>query len=65
MLFKLDVDSLLSLENVAQISKLLKKGINQKIYLPIDVHVVEYSKLKKLIKEVPEELQQCTKAEVS
>lgn len=51
-----DVDPLLSIQDIINISKQLKKGVMPEIYLPIDSHVIEYSQLKKLICEVPNEL---------
>ena len=51
-----DVDPLLSMEDIKQISKKLKSGEPTDMFLPIDVHIIEYSKLKELIEEVPEVL---------
>lgn len=49
-----DVDPLSSLEDVSQISKMLKEGKFPRIFLPIDSHIIEYSKIKELIEQVPE-----------
>ncbi len=49
-----DVNPFLSIENIEQISTSLKNGIKPKIFLPIDTHIIEYSKLKHLIEQVPE-----------
>lgn len=51
-----DVDPLSSLEDVSQISKMLKSGIKPGIFLPVDSHIIEYSELKKLIEQVPGKL---------
>ena len=51
-----DVDPLRSIEDVAEITALLQKGIMPKISLPIDTHIMEYSKIKELIEQVPAEL---------
>ena len=51
-----DVDPLLSIQDVINISRQLKRGVMPEIYLPIDSHIIEYSELKKLICEVPNEL---------
>ena len=51
-----DVNPLLSVEDISQISELLKNGIQPKIFLPIDPHIIEYSALKELIEQVHETL---------
>lgn len=51
-----DIDPFLTIENVAQISELLKSGNKPGIFLPIDTHIMEYSALKELIEQVPEVL---------
>lgn len=53
-----DVNPLGSIDDIAQISKMLKSGVLPKIFLPIDTHIIEYSKLKKLIETVPEVLKE-------
>lgn len=52
-----DEDPILSIEEMSQISRMIKEGKRPKIYLPIDVHIIEYSKLKELINQVPEVLE--------
>ena len=56
-----DKNPLSTLEEVAKISEMLKQGERPDIYLPIDAHIIEYSKLKDLIIQVPEELSQAKK----
>ena len=51
-----DIDPLLSIEEVKLISQKLKEGEPIDTFLPIDIHIIEYSKLKKLIEQVPEVL---------
>ena len=51
-----DVNPILSIEKVHQISEMLRDGKLPEIYLPIDVHIIEYSALKQLIENVPNEL---------
>ena len=51
-----DIDPLLTIEDVEQISKLLKSGKKPGIFLPIDPHIMEYSALKELIEQVPKTL---------
>lgn len=58
-----DKNPLSTLEEVAKISEKLKQGERPDIYLPIDAHIIEYSKLKDLIIQVPEELSQAKKEE--
>ena len=48
-----DIDPFSAIENVEEISKDLDKGIIPKKFLPMDVHIMEYSKMEELIKEVP------------
>lgn len=48
-----DENPLLTIEEIYQISQMLKEGKRPKIYLPMDVHIIEYSKLKDLIEKVP------------
>ena len=49
-----DVDPISSIDDVAQISELLRSGRKPGIFLPIDTHIIEYSVLKDLINQVPE-----------
>lgn len=53
-----DVNPLRSIDDITQISEMLKSGVLPKIFLPIDTHIIEYSKLKKLIETVPEVLKE-------
>lgn len=59
-----DVDPLLSVEEIKQIAKKLKHGDAPDIFLPIDAHIIEYSKLKDLINQVPEILQDAKQQEI-
>lgn len=45
-----------TLDDIEQITIMLKEGKFPKIFLPIDMHIMEYSSMKKLIKDVPEVL---------
>lgn len=51
-----DIAPISSIEDVYQIAKDLKAGIMPKRYLPIDAHIIEYSKIKSLIEQVPQVL---------
>lgn len=51
-----DVAPLQSLSDVAKIATSLKDGKFPKVFLPIDAHIMEKSKLEELIAQVPEEL---------
>lgn len=59
-----DIDPLSSLEDVSKISRMLKEGKFPKIFLPIDSHIIEYSKIKELIEQVPETLSEARKEEI-
>lgn len=52
-----DKAPLSSINDVCEISRMLKEGVFPKIFLPIDSHIIEYSKIKELIENVPEVLQ--------
>ena len=51
-----DIDPLKTIADLGQIVEELKKGNIPKKLLPIDVHIIEFSKLKGLIRKVPEEI---------
>ncbi len=51
-----DVEPLRTLDDVGEIAEDLKNGNNPKRFLPIDAHIIEYSKIKELIEQVPDEL---------
>ena len=59
-----DVAPLESINNVCEISKRLKEGVFPKVFLPIDSHIIEYSKIKELIEDVPEILHNAKKEEL-
>ncbi len=56
-----DVDPLESIEDVTKITKMLKEGQLPAIFLPIDCHIIEYSKLKELIERAPDEINEAKK----
>ena len=49
-----DINPILTIDDIYTISRMLKSGLMPEIYLPIDTHIIEYSKLKKLIENVPD-----------
>ena len=49
-----DVDPIQTIEDISTITDDLKQGKMPTVALPIDIHIVEHSKLKKLISLVPE-----------
>ena len=53
-----DQNPLLTIDELSQISELIKMKKRPGIYLPMDVHIVELSELKDLIEKVPETLSQ-------
>lgn len=60
-----DIKPFSSINNVIKISEMLAKGILPKEFLPIDAHIIEYSKLKELIEKVPETLSAAKKEETA
>ena len=53
-----DVNPILTIDDISKISKALKNGVMPEIFLPIDTHIIEYSKIKNLIEKVPNILSQ-------
>lgn len=51
-----DVDPVQTIKDMEEITQQLKDGIMPNKFLPIDAHIIEYSKIKKLIQDVPGEL---------
>lgn len=51
-----DQNPLLSIEELTKISEMIKQRKRPGIYLPMDVHIVEFSELKDLIEKVPKTL---------
>lgn len=51
-----DVNPIKSIEDVDEIAKLLGMGIMPTTFLPVDAHIIEYSRIKELIENVPVEL---------
>lgn len=55
-----DVDPIQSIEEMKEITEDLKNGRMPKKFLPVDVHIMEYSKMKRLIEQVPGVLERAT-----
>ena len=51
-----DVDPLQSLDDIVKIATELKDEKFPRVFLPIDAHIMEISKIKELIEQVPDEL---------
>ena len=47
-----------TIDDMTTISNMIKQGKMPKIFLPMDVHIVEYSTLKELIEKMPETLKE-------
>lgn len=58
-----DIDPFSAIENVEEISKDLEEGRIPKNFLPMDIHIMEYSEMKELIKEVPSVLREAKQEE--
>lgn len=58
-----DQNPLLSIEELTKISEMIKQRKRPGIYLPMDVHIVEFSELKDLIEKVPETLKRAKEEE--
>lgn len=56
-----DINPISSIEDVEKIAIMLKQGKMPNSFLPIDAHIIEYSKIKSLIEQVPEELRRARK----
>lgn len=56
-----DVAPIQTIQDMQEIADDLERGVMPKKFLPIDAHIIEYSKLKELIENVPFELEQATK----
>lgn len=52
-MFPSDIDPIQTIEEVGEITADLKKGIMPTKWLPLDVHIIEYDTLYKLIQELP------------
>lgn len=48
-----DVNPIKAIESVTEITKQLKSGIMPEKMLPLDIHIIEYSKMYELIQQVP------------
>lgn len=53
-----DIDPLQTIKDMEEISENIKNGIMPNKFLPIDVHIIEYSEIKSLIEKVPGELEE-------
>ena len=53
------------INDVCKIAQMLKEGKFPKIFLPIDSHIIEYSKIKELIEQVPLVLEEAKKEEIN
>lgn len=51
-----DIDPIASIEDISEITRLLREKKLPPIFLPIDCHIIEYSKLKELIEKTPDEI---------
>lgn len=56
-----DINPISSIEDVEKIAAMLKEGKMPNSFLPIDAHIIEYSTIKRLIEQVPEELRSARK----
>ncbi len=56
-----DTNPVMTMEEVERIATMLKAGKFPPLFLPIDAHIIEYSKIKELIKQVPDELDKSKK----
>lgn len=52
-----DVDPLKTIKDIVEIAQNIKDGIMPKKFLPMDCHIMEYSKMQALISQVPSTLQ--------
>ncbi len=58
-----DIKPFSAIEKVEEISKDLEEGRIPKNFLPMDIHIMEYSEMKELIKEVPRVLREAKQEE--
>lgn len=56
-----DVDPLQTIKDITEIVQNIKDGVMPKKFLPMDAHIMEYSKMQKLISMVPTILQEARK----
>ena len=47
-----------TIKDLDEITQSLKNGVMPRKFLPIDAHIIEYSRIKELIQRVPHELEQ-------
>lgn len=57
-----DTDPIQTIYEVEKIAKSLQDGKMPKVFLPLDFHIIEYSKIKELISRVPETIEQSGEA---
>lgn len=48
-----DVNPVQTIQDMEEITQDIKRGVMPRKFLPIDAHIMEYSKMKKLIEQVP------------
>ena len=53
-----DIDPIASIEEFGEITRLLREKKLPSIFLPIDCHIIEYSKIKGLIERTPNEIRE-------
>lgn len=53
-----DVNPMQTIKDLDEITQSLKNGVMPRKFLPIDAHIIEYSRIKELIQRVPHELEQ-------
>lgn len=53
-----------SINDIEKITQMIKEGKMPGIFLPIDAHIVEYSKIKSLIEQMPKVLQDAQKMDI-
>ena len=59
-----DIDPIRTILDVGEITNSLLRGIMPNKMLPLDVHIIEYSKFSELVEQVPFVLQQSVESEV-
>jgi len=48
-----DINPIQTIKDIEEIAKNIRNGVMPKKFLPIDAHIIEYSKIKELIEQVP------------
>lgn len=60
-----DVDPLATIRDISEITQMLRDKKIPPIFLPIDCHIIEYSKLKSLIERAPDEILEAKKLDTN